>query len=214
MNQGPHEHRGGHEDASASTTDPVCGMHVVPWHSKGGTCRFQGRDFFFCSEKCREKFKATPDDYVAAKNDPSPPEPTAETEYTCPMHPEVVRQGPGSCPRCGMALEPRTVSLSERNPELEDMTRRFWVAVALTSPVFALAMAELLPGQPVHHALGAKLVIWVQLALSTPVVLWGGLAALPARLGVTPKPQPQHVHAHRAGDRGRVRLQPRRNAGA
>jgi Cu+-exporting ATPase len=101
--------------------------------------------------------------------------PATKTEYVCPMHPEVVRDEPGSCPLCGMALEPRVVTLQEEeNPELKDMKRRCWVSLALTLPVFLLAMAEMLPSQPVQHALGHRLVTLLQLALATPVVLWGG----------------------------------------
>jgi P-type Cu+ transporter len=108
--------------------------------------------------------------------EPVTPLPQAtKTEYVCPMHPEVVRDAPGSCPICGMALEPRTVTLEEEvNPELADMKRRFWVSLALTLPVLLLAMSEMIAGQPVQRALGARLVTWLQLALSTPVVLWGG----------------------------------------
>jgi P-type Cu+ transporter len=101
--------------------------------------------------------------------------PKTKTEYTCPMHPEIVQAEPGSCPICGMALEPRTVTLEEeKNPELEDMARRFWISLALTAPVFALAMSEMIPGQPVQHRLPAWLLSGIQLALATPVVLWGG----------------------------------------
>jgi P-type Cu+ transporter len=101
--------------------------------------------------------------------------PVARTEYVCPMHPEVVRTEPGACPICGMALEPRVVtSEDESNPELMDMTRRFWISLALTIPVFLLAMSEMLPGQPVQHAFPARVLTWIQLALATPVVLWGG----------------------------------------
>lgn len=97
------------------------------------------------------------------------------TEYVCPMHLDIVRQEPGSCPTCGMALEPRTVTIEEPpNPELVQMTRRFWWCLALTLPVVLLAMSEMLPGQPIHHALGHRLTIWTQLVLATPVVLWGG----------------------------------------
>jgi len=96
-------------------------------------------------------------------------------EYVCPMHAEIVRPEPGACPICGMALEPRTVTVDEPdNPELRDMTRRFWVSLGLTLPVFALAMADMVPGQPVQHALGPGTVVWVQFLLATPVVLWGG----------------------------------------
>src|SRR5262245_59541474 len=91
------------------------------------------------------------------------------------MHPQIVRDAPGACPICGMALEPRVVALEEtENPELKDMKRRFWVSLALTLPVFLLAMAELLQGMPVHHALGHRVVTLIQFVLSTPVVLWGG----------------------------------------
>jgi Cu+-exporting ATPase len=97
----------------------------------------------------------------------------AGVEWTCPMHPEIVRNAPGSCPICGMALEPRTVSLEERNPELDDMSRRFWASLIFTVPVFLLGMSELLPGMPVQHALGRWLP-WLELVLATPVVLWAG----------------------------------------
>ncbi len=100
--------------------------------------------------------------------------PQTKIEYTCPMHPEVVQSEPGACPICGMALEPRTVTIEEKNPELEDMTRRFWVSLALTLPVFLLAMSEMIPGQPVQHAIPAWLLAGIQLVFATPVVLWGG----------------------------------------
>ena len=101
--------------------------------------------------------------------------PMTRTEYTCPMHPEIVRQEPGFCPICGMALEPRTVSVAEEaNPELIDMTRRFWVSLGLTLPLLVMAMAEMVLGAQVSHALSGRLFVWVQLALATPVVLWGG----------------------------------------
>src|SRR5438034_850685 len=100
---------------------------------------------------------------------------TARVEYTCPMHPEIVRTGPGSCPICGMALEPRTVSIAaEENPELRDMTRRFWISLALTLPLLGIAMADMLPGMPVQHALPGGWLPWIELLLATPVVLWGG----------------------------------------
>ncbi len=97
-----------------------------------------------------------------------------KTEWTCPMHPEIVRDAPGSCPICGMALESRTVTLEERNPELDDMTRRFWVSTALTIPVVLLAMGEYVPGHAIDALIEPATMTWVQLALATPVVLWGG----------------------------------------
>ena len=98
-----------------------------------------------------------------------------KTEYTCPMHPEIVRSGPGACPICGMALEPRTVTIrEEENPELRDMTRRFWASTALTIPLLAIAMGEMLRGMPVERALNSAALPWIELLLATPVVLWGG----------------------------------------
>lgn len=99
--------------------------------------------------------------------------PATRTEWTCPMHPAIMRAEPGACPICGMALEPRTVTAEEENPELRDMSRRFWVCVALTAPILALMISELLPGKPLQMWLGAG-AVWLQFALATPVVLWGG----------------------------------------
>ncbi len=101
-----------------------------------------------------------------------------KTEYTCPMDPEVIQDHPGSCPKCGMALEPRTVAggrsaADAPNPELIDMTRRFWVSAALSIPLFALSMSDAIPGMPLQHALGAWPIVWIELLLATPVVLWG-----------------------------------------
>jgi P-type Cu+ transporter len=100
---------------------------------------------------------------------------STRTEYVCPMHPEIVRDEPGSCPICGMALEPRTVSLEDApNPELVDMTRRFWISAALSLPLFIVAMSDMLPGQPLQHLVAPRLLTWIQFILATPVVLWGG----------------------------------------
>ena len=100
--------------------------------------------------------------------------PSSRTEYTCPMHPQIVRDAPGSCPICGMALEPRTVTADEGNPELVNMTRRFWVAVALTLPLLAVMVSDILPGHPVQHLLSGEVLGWIEFALATPVVLWAG----------------------------------------
>jgi Cu+-exporting ATPase len=164
---------------AAPLKDPVCGMSVRP----DGPHRHEheGKTYAFCSARCLEKFRTDPARYLA----PAPPAPAGHApaphaaaparEYTCPMHPEVVRDAPGSCPICGMALEPITiVAEEERNPELEDMTRRFWVSLALTVPVFAIAMAEMLPGAPLAQRIAPSVLAWIQLALGTPVVLWGG----------------------------------------
>lgn len=102
--------------------------------------------------------------------------PKTKVEYTCPMHPEIVQDEPGSCPICGMALEPRTITLEEEeNPELKDMSRRFWISLILSVPVFLLAMSEMIPDQPVQHGIGTRTINFIQFLLSTPVVLWGGL---------------------------------------
>src|SRR5713101_5027969 len=107
--------------------------------------------------------------------EPDTPVALTKTEYTCPMHPEIVRDQPGHCPICGMALEPRTVTATqEENPELRDMSRRFWVSAILTVPLLGLAMADMLPGMPVQHALPDGWLAWLELLLASPVVLWGG----------------------------------------
>jgi P-type Cu+ transporter len=163
------------QDALAPSLDPVCGMTVAPSAAKGGSHEHAGQRYFFCNVKCREKFAADPDKYLG-RDGSAPAEPAIEgATYTCPMHPEIVQAGPGSCPICGMALEPMTVSLQDvANPELADMSRRFWLSVALTLPVFVLAMSDMIPGMPVQWLLGQELVAWLQFALSAPVVLWGG----------------------------------------
>jgi P-type Cu+ transporter len=105
----------------------------------------------------------------------APSAPSLKTEYVCPMHPEIVRPEPGFCPICGMALEPRTVTLEEEvNPELVDMTRRFWISLVLATPIFFLAMSDMIPGQPLQRIASPQLLNWLQLGLATPVVLWGG----------------------------------------
>jgi len=153
-------------------TDPVCGMTVDPATAKGGSAVHGGVTFHFCSAGCRAKFVADPQRWLA----PAPaPDPADTREYTCPMHPEVVQIGPGSCPLCGMALEPREASADDlENPELRDMTRRFVVAAALTAPTALLAMSDLLPGQPVQALVSPRLGAFAQLLLSAPVVLWAG----------------------------------------
>jgi P-type Cu+ transporter len=103
-----------------------------------------------------------------------PSVPQSRVEYTCPMHPEIIRSEPGSCPICGMALEPREVTGEEVNPELADMTRRFWISAALTAPIVLLMVSELIPSDPIKHWLGSGPSLWLQFALATPVVLWGG----------------------------------------
>src|ERR1700761_5731265 len=165
---------GGHQGAadkasdSAIAIDPVCGMKVTIATAKHRLSH-DGQEYFFCSGRCRERFAADPAKYLAPK-EPEPAAP-AGTIYTCPMHPEVRQVGPGSCPICGMALEPEQISLDDApDPELIDMTRRFWIALALTVPVFALEMG----GDLGLHLVPPSWSNWISLLLATPVVLWAG----------------------------------------
>ena len=164
-----HEHC--HHEDTTTVLDPVCGMTVDPektqHHAEHG-----GEAFHFCSAGCREKFVADPERYFGDNGDA--PEVPVGTIYTCPMHPEIRQVGPGSCPICGMALEPEEVSLDDKpDPELLDMRRRFWVSAAFTLPLFLYAMAEMLPGNPLSAMVPQGWAQWLQLALATPVVLWG-----------------------------------------
>ena len=147
----------------APDIDPVCGMQVES--TSEHRTLYQGRTVLFCCAGCREKFVAHPERYTGEQPAAAAPAAPAGTAYTCPMHPEVRRDGPGSCPRCGMALEPLIATAGEQpNEELVDMTRRLWIGGAFTLPVFALAMI----GGVAHAA-------WIEFALATPVVLWAGL---------------------------------------
>jgi len=132
-----------------------------------------GRQWYFCSRRCLDKFAAEPERYAKAAEEPvQPPVAMPGAIYTCPMHPEIRQAGPGNCPKCGMALEPVAPSADDQpNPELRDMARRFWIGLALTVPVFGMAMAEHLPG--LHVALpNPRFSGWIQFVLSVPVVLW------------------------------------------
>ncbi len=157
---------------AATHTDPVCGMRVGT--NPDRSVAHDGTTYYFCSDHCVHKFRADPDGYLSGEA--RTPAPVKEgTKYTCPMHPEIVRDGPGDCPICGMALEPMTVSAEEEeNPELIDMTRRFWVSAVLTLPVLLIAMGEMVPGFDPGALIGETLSGYVQGALATPVVLWGG----------------------------------------
>lgn len=190
-------------------TDPVCSMTVS--HDSEHHHEYEGDVYYFCSQGCHDKFSAKPESYLNKDNLNDEPEgdvdaiytcpmhpeveqqgpgscpkcgmalelkgiPAAatKTEYTCPMHPEIVQDEPGKCPKCGMALEPRTVTVEEENEELNDMSQRFWISAVLSIPVFILAMiADLAPGL-LPQGLSMHTVQWIEFALATPVVLWGG----------------------------------------
>ena len=167
-----HSHGAGHDaHVAPGAKDPVCGMTVDP-HSAKHRHTHEGHPYYFCSAKCREKFIAEPAKYLKPETKPAAAVP-AGTIYTCPMHPEIRQAGPGSCPICGMALEPELVTAeAQPNPELADMTRRFWMGFALALPVFVLEMGGHLTG--LHQWFGQQKSNWIQLVLATPVVLWAG----------------------------------------
>ena len=161
----PHQYDGSHADplvfigsAPTSSVSPAtsgeytCPMHPEVLSAKPGAC-----------PKCGMALEPT-----------QPPSPSEHTEYTCPMHPQIVRDQPGACPICGMALEPRTVTASAANPELVSMTRRLWVGAVLTLPLLAIMISDVLPAHPLQGLLQGGLLGWIELALATPVVLWGG----------------------------------------
>ena len=171
-----HGDRGCHEQppddgAHDVLRDPVCGMKVT----QGTTHRHEhaGETYRFCSVRCLEKFSRDPARYLDRGGEA--PEAPAGAVFTCPMHPEVEQIGPGDCPICGMALEPRTVTAAgedEDNPELRDMTRRFWFAAVLSAPLVVIVMLDMLPSRPISSLLSGRTRAFVELALATPVCLW------------------------------------------
>jgi Cu+-exporting ATPase len=212
---------------ATTVKDPVCKMDVNLEKTKYRRDH-EGERYYFCSSGCEHKFSERPVGYIKAEKpklaltarsrvpdysypskngkepstgtyvcpmdpdvrsnkpgscpkcgmtlEPETPRSVIRTEYTCPMHPDVVQAGPGACPICGMALEPRVVAPADEgpSPELQDMTRRFWISLAVSVPLIFIAMANSVPGQPVTHAIAPRLMSWIELVLATPVVLWGG----------------------------------------
>ncbi len=174
-----HHHHAGSGDRT-TVKDPVCGMMVDPaqtaHHAKHG-----GHTFHFCSARCHDKFVASPEQYLKPEANPAAPELAGQASphkgviYTCPMHPEIRQEGPGNCPICGMALEPVGTSLEEGpNPELIDMTRRFWIGLVLSVPLLVMEMGSHIPALGLHDLVPPRISIWIQLLLATPVVLWAG----------------------------------------
>ncbi|MEX2629114.1 MAG: heavy metal translocating P-type ATPase [Tistlia sp.] len=162
------------EQDAKTTTDPVCGMTVDPARSPHSH-QHEGTRYHFCSAGCLAKFEADPSRYLGEAPVPDEPAPPG-TLYTCPMHPEIVQEGPGTCPKCGMALEPMGVPAGDEgpNPELADMTRRFWVSLVLSLPLLALEMGQHVFGLPVDTLVPHAASPWIQLVLATPVLFWGG----------------------------------------
>jgi len=161
--------------------DPVCGMAVEAKNAAGSN-EHDGHTYFFCSTHCLDRFANSPDEFIqSAEASTSASSVSIDQHglsgaiYTCPMHPEVRQEGPGACPKCGMALEPSTVSVDdEENPELLDMTRRFKICVALTIPLFVIAMGDVLAAFSLSLPISQQAIGWLEFALATPVVLWGG----------------------------------------
>ncbi|HZQ73823.1 MAG TPA: heavy metal translocating P-type ATPase [Burkholderiales bacterium] len=149
-------------------TDPVCGMTVEPAQA-AARLDYKGQAYYFCSQHCLRAFRAAPAEYLSGKRARAMPAAQPGGQYTCPMHPEVVQPGPGSCPKCGMALVPMEGGGGEADDaELRDLTRRLWVSAALTVPLFILTMGPMLGLLPALH------LPYVEFLLATPVVLWGG----------------------------------------
>ena len=160
-----------HSSAADSVRDPVCGMLVDP-HTLPHRHQFEGRTYYFCSGGCLSKFKADPKRFLAKDSELEAAVPEGAI-YTCPMHPQIRQVGPGFCPICGMALEPVLATAETgRNPELLDMTRRFWISTVLALPVVALEMGFHLIG--LAHYLSQTTSNWLQMVSASPVVLWGG----------------------------------------
>jgi Cu+-exporting ATPase len=172
-----HRHAAGIDSAppEGKVRDPVCGMAVDPVSSKH-RAEHRGITYHFCSARCREKFVADPAKHVKPPQADEPkPAPKPGVIYTCPMHPQIRQPMPGNCPICGMALEPEGITEEiGPNPELVDMTRRFWIGAVLSVPLLILEMGAHFPGLNLHHYVSPQVSVWVQFLFGTPVVLWCG----------------------------------------
>ncbi|WP_035304611.1 heavy metal translocating P-type ATPase [Brevundimonas aveniformis] len=168
-----HAHTAAPEGAGGETAiDPVCGMTVkITPETRQQT--YRGKVRYFCSDKCADRFRADPDFFASGRARKAMTTGPKTAQWTCPMHPEIIRDGPGSCPICGMALEP-LVPTDEANPELADFTRRLWISAIAAVPLIILTMGEMV-GLPVRHWIGPRLVPWIELIIATPVVLWAAL---------------------------------------
>ena len=162
------------EETEEQHRDPVCGMTVSDTDD-AFAYEFEGNRYYFCSRNCRERFEADPEKYLNPESSSGETDETAGRAYTCPMHPEVRQDAPGDCPKCGMALEPRTVSAeAEENQEYIYMRNRFWVSAVLSLPLVLIAMRDILGLGFIENHIAPKLLHWGEFILATPVVLWGG----------------------------------------
>jgi P-type Cu+ transporter len=156
--------------------DPVCGMDVDPDAGKP-SYRYKGESYHFCSQKCRDRFEADPYFYLSGNAEKEKRKDAPGSLYTCPMHPEIVQEGPGSCPKCGMALEPMSADSDEPNYELIDFTRRLWVSAGAAIPLLILAMGPMV-GLPIRQWIGEQFAAFLEFILATPVILWAALPFL------------------------------------
>src|SRR6266480_118135 len=148
---------------------------TVDRQTAAGSFEHDGERYFFCSGHCLAVFGKDPARFLNRAAQQPDPVAIGRGEYTCPMHPQIVRDQPGACPICGMALELRTVTIAdEANPELVDMTRRFWIGVVLTVPLLIIAMSDSVPGRPLERVASMQTLSWIEFLLATPIVLWGG----------------------------------------
>tara|TARA_R110002096_G_scaffold73444_4_gene174140 strand:+ start:2432 stop:4801 length:2370 start_codon:yes stop_codon:yes gene_type:complete len=170
-----HHHHHTAADAAGTVKDPVCGMTVEPDKGKP-SLQHGGQTYHFCSQKCHDKFAADPESYLSGAAQAKTENLPEGTQYTCPMHPEIVSDAPGDCPICGMALEPMGIPAADEgpNPELVDFTRRFWVGTVLTIPLLVLTMAPYVGYGVVREFFGERTTLWLELVLGTPVILWAG----------------------------------------
>ncbi len=163
------QHNPKHE--AQSVVDPVCGMNINPQEASE-TFEYQSHLYHFCSDSCATKFKEDPEHYLAASKDHPAADAPKDAIYTCPMHPEIQQVGPGSCPKCGMNLEPMDAGAEQDDTELRDMTRRFVISSIFTLPLLVIAMGNLLPNQPIDKIMGHTTARWSELILATPVILY------------------------------------------
>jgi Cu+-exporting ATPase len=174
MDHHAHPHPVPSGSVGETTTDPVCGMTVKVGTATGGSASHEGHEHWFCSAGCRTKFVADPRAYLRTQEEKAAAAPPADptTTYTCPMHPEVRQQGPGSCPICGMALEPRAITLDEKpDPELSSMTRRFWISAVLAAPLVVLMFVDMLVDSLPGFLMGRSRA-YLELGLATPICTW------------------------------------------